>query len=312
MSTSHDDLGFRQHEPPYELIRDGLRRGKVIPFLGAGASLLGRPRDITWRSPQSEFLPMSVELAEYLDRRSGFPPGEQAELTRVAQYFDGVAGRGGLDDELHEIFAKTYLPGPLHYYLARLGPLLIVTTNYDDLLERAFNDAGRPYHLIAYQTGDPTFLVWRYGQGEPSALVANEIDLQVGEHTIIYKMHGNADRVHPERDSFLITEDDTVEFLARMAARTAIPAIFGEPFRRSHFLFLGYGLRDWNLRVILHRIWQDYPRRRYASWAIQEHAQPLEREFWSRRSLTIYEMSIIDLLGRLEITRSGDPRELPK
>ena len=26
-------------EPPYELILDGLERGKVIPFLGAGASL---------------------------------------------------------------------------------------------------------------------------------------------------------------------------------------------------------------------------------------------------------------------------------
>ena len=28
-----------------------------------------------------------------------------------------------------------------------------------------------------------------------------------------------------------------------------------EKLRRCHFLFLGYELQDWNVRVILHRIW---------------------------------------------------------
>jgi hypothetical protein len=50
-------------------------------------------------------------------------------------------------------------------------------------------------------------------------------------------MHGAADRHNPDHDSYLITEDDYVEFLARMTSRTAIPDAFGEPFRRSHFLF---------------------------------------------------------------------------
>ena len=40
--------------------------------------------------------------------------------------------------------------------------------------------------------------------------------------------------------------------------------------RKSHFLFLGYGLRDWNLRVILHRIAGEQ-RLNYKSWAIQRH-----------------------------------------
>ena len=45
--------------------------------------------------------------------------------------------------------------------------------------------------------------------------------------------------------------------------------------RRSHFLFLGYGMRDWNLRVILHRIWGEQ-RLKYKSWAIQRDPDRLE------------------------------------
>jgi hypothetical protein len=105
-------------EPPYELIRDRLQRGRVIPFLGAGASLVGRPGNAPWNSPNCDFLPRAGELAEYLDRRSGFPSNATPELTRVAQYFEGVAGRQGLDDELRDVFARRFQTGRLHYYLA--------------------------------------------------------------------------------------------------------------------------------------------------------------------------------------------------
>ena len=287
-------------EPPYELIRDGLKRGRVIPFIGSGASLVGRPPGEEWNCPQCSFLPKASELANYLDHRSGFPSIEPPELSRVAQYFDGVAGRGGLNDELHDVFAKGYKPSSLHYYLADFDNLLIVTTNYDDLLERAFREKGRAFCVVVYKTGNPAFLVWESSASKPREFLANELDLPVGHIPIIYKMHGAADAEDPDRDSYVITEDDYVEFLARMASMTAIPAVFARPFQRSHFLFLGYGLKDWNLRVILYKIWKDWARR-YASWAIQHQAQPLERVFWSRRDLTIYEMSIDDLLKKLQL-----------
>ena len=91
---------------------------------------------------------------------------------------------------------------------------------------------------------------------------------------------------------------------ARLPAKTAIPACFAENFRRSHILFLGYGLKDWNLRVILHQVWKEWPRRRYASWAIQHKADRLEQEFWALKRLKIFEMSIADFLVKLD--RSPD------
>src|SRR5262245_16716194 len=229
-------------EPPYELIMEGLAKGRVIPFLGAGVSLGSRQDGQAWHSPESDFLPNAAELAKYLDRRSGYPSGEPPELTRVAQYFDGVAGRGGLDDELHSVFSKEYKPQPIHYFLAEFPRLLIVTTNYDTLQERAFREKGRPFHVVVYRTGSPTSLFWENGNGQPREIFANEFSVTVGEVPIIYKMHGACDPGNIERDSYVITEDDYVEFLSRMTSQTAIPAVFAEPFRKSHFLFLGYGL----------------------------------------------------------------------
>jgi hypothetical protein len=282
-------------EPPYELIRDGLASGRVIPFLGAGASLSCRPKDVEWKSPKDNFLPSGWELAKYLDDRSGYPSESALDLLRVAQYYDGVAGRGGLDDELHAIFSRCYEPGDLHHYLAEFKNPLIVTTNYDTLLEEAFNKKGKQYNVVVYKMATPLAYVKRAGTAEWESVDPQRLALNLEDTATIFKMHGSSIPEAPEEDSYVITEDDYVDFLSRMSGQTAVPAIFGEPFRKSHFLFLGYGLRDWNLRVILHKIWKDWPRK-YASWAIQERADPLEREFWKGRKLTIYEMGIADFL----------------
>jgi hypothetical protein len=290
-------------QPPYDLIGDRLRCGMVIPFLGAGASLLRDPASKKWGSPASDFLPKAGELAQHLERLSGYPSNAPPELTRVAQYFEGVAGRQGLDDELRRVFGKTYRPGPLHVYLADSPSRVLVTTNYDWLLEKAFEDKRRSYHHVVYRNGEATLFYRKYdgdtGQlGTPEPVIPNELVIPKDGVPIIYKMHGSADLNAPERDSYLITEEDYVQFLSRMVANTAIPALFAEPFKTSHMLFLGYGLQDWNLRVILHKIWQEWPSRR-AAWAIQHKALPLEKEFWSRRQLTIYEKTIDELLQHL-------------
>ena len=60
-------------EPPFGDIWDGLKEGRVIPFLGAGASLVGRDPAHPWQSTDSLFLPNGSELAHYIAERAGFP-----------------------------------------------------------------------------------------------------------------------------------------------------------------------------------------------------------------------------------------------
>jgi len=292
-------------EPPYTLIRDALRESRVIPFLGAGASLGARDQ-IAARADAFTALPSASELAQYLADKTEFPAGEPLDLAKVAEYYDVVGGRDPLHRELHKIFNRDFPITPLHTFLADVAastPLLIVTTNYDDLIERALAAKNCAYDCVIYTT-NPTIgervLWWQPGAAEPEQINPNKLDLHLEKNSIVYKMHGTVDRRDAERDQYVITEDDYVDFLVRMTKNKAIPAIFAEAFQTRHFLFLGYGLRDWNLRVVLNRIEKDLRRpKNIKSWAIQKDPSPLEKRFWQNRGVEVYDLTIQDFVAQL-------------
>lgn len=296
--------------PPYPFILDMLNSSKVIPFLGAGASLGGRLPNEIWKKDK-KFLPLGSELAKLLAETTQFPSEEVIDLTKVAQYYNVVIGRKGLNDEMHDIFNCDYPLTRLHTFLASVdAPLLIITTNYDDLIERALDarnrqlgDKARPYDVVIHTTDVKSkgehILWWPYGAAEPDEKVnPNRLDIDLNERTVIYKMHGAVDRRRPERDHYVITEDDYIDFLARMTKNKAVPSIFADPFQTRHFLFLGYGLNDWNLRVVLNRIPKGI-----RSWAIQYKPRPLERRFWQDRGVEVYDLSLDDFVQALEQRR---------
>src|SRR5688572_10347758 len=114
--------------PPYPLIRNRLEGGRVIPFLGAGASLGARAADFKWAKGGGAFLPTAGELASYLAVSTTFPADDPTlDLAKVAQYFGMVGGRLALHEELRAIFDQNYPVTALHTYLASIEtPLLII------------------------------------------------------------------------------------------------------------------------------------------------------------------------------------------
>ena len=63
--------------------------------------------------------------------------------------------------------------------------------------------------------------------------------------------------------------------------------------RTSHFLFLGYGMRDWNLRVILRSIWAEQTRH-FASWAIQRDPDEIDRSVLGAARVEIVDARLED------------------
>jgi hypothetical protein len=299
-------------EPPYGIICNHLRRGEVIPFLGAGASLSGRPGDTGRDAKATGFLPTGRELANLLASEAEFPsndPHDRQDLAKVASYYLDQSDRPSLMARLHEIFNRTYQVGEVHRFLADIPvPLLIVTTNYDDLIEQAFRAVNRPYHLVVHPTESKelagSVLWWKPNGAEPEPYPPAKLPLSMTDTTVIYKMHGSVDRHDGKWDSFVITEEDYVDFLSRMTGQTAIPARFMLHFRARRFLFLGYGLADWNLRVVLKNLKTATTRPEAAglellaseealrSWAIQYDPSDLERMLWQARKVSIYDMDL--------------------
>jgi hypothetical protein len=64
--------------------------------------------------------------------------------------------------------------------------------------------------------------------------------------------------------------------------------------QRCHFLFLGYSLRDWNLRVILQRLWgDDAP---YNHWSVQNGFDHTEEVAWLRKRVDSIDSPLEDYM----------------
>jgi len=123
-------------------------------------------------------------------------------------------------------------------------------------------------------------------------------------------MHGNVQRQTDKWDSFVITEEDYVDFVSRMTTNAAVPSLFYEYFRTRSFLFLGYSLKDWNLRVVLKNLDRYLGRRRPAneedddeplpSWSIQKQPSELERKLWEKRNVNIFDMALDDFVTKMQ------------
>jgi hypothetical protein len=72
-------------EPPYRVIWNRIKSGKVISFLGAGASLVGRRSDVPWDAQQPQFLPSRRELSHFLAHESKFPSQDPYDLDDLAK-----------------------------------------------------------------------------------------------------------------------------------------------------------------------------------------------------------------------------------
>ena len=155
--------------------------------------------------------------------------------------------------------------------------------------QRAFDDAGEPYDVVSYIAlgRDRGKFLHRPADGEPRIIhLPNAYaDVPLEKRPVILKIHGEVDR-GPARDaeSFVVSEDDHIAYLAETGLGGVLPVTLAARLRRSHFLFLGYGLLDWSLRVFLHRLWSD-GQADYRSWAVQPSAGAVEREFWKRRGV---------------------------
>ena len=324
----------------YSTLIKAITDGRVVPFLGAGVNLCDRPPETNWKL--GEFLPsgreLSLHLAECFTYQSAqvsercpackseinlAEEKEKQDLVRVSQYVALNAGTGPLYDELHNIFSAKYPPTSLHQFFARLpnelrlrgyprtdNPfrrrLVIITTNYDDLLESAFRQAGEPFHVISYMADtdkpDQRGKCWHWAPESEPKLIESSNDypgLSQDNYPVVVKIHGAVDRSNMDYDSYVITEDHYIDYLTRADISNLLPVPLPAILKRSNFLFLGYSLRDWNLRVILHLIWREQ-KLNYESWAIQANPQRLDQKFWAKRGVEILDAPLKDYIAALK------------
>jgi hypothetical protein len=162
-------------------------------------------------------------------------------LAAVAQQYEDAQGFG--PNALRALAQKFYhsrpfAPSDVHQALASLPFSLIVTTCHDDLLSRALQEAGKSplvqrYHLRGDKRDNPEFVL----SGAPGA-------------PVVYHLFGDAD----EPGSLVLSENDLLDFLiAIVSERPPLPNSLTRALKRAgqNFLFVGFGIKQWYLRVLM-------------------------------------------------------------
>lgn len=282
--------------PPYRDIARALASGLLLPLIGPGV-MAGESA-----SASPKYLPSSDELSRRLAEAAHLGvPAVHDHLTEIATYYEAKEGRLKLRSRLEELFgpaASEQAAIPLLYtLLAKIKrPQLIITTNYDTLLERAFLAEATPYDLVVYPASDlkelaNAVLWWPHSKREtrePEQQSPQELRVNPKTTTVIFKMHGSIQRDSDHRwDGTVITEWDYVQLLSRGGGESTMPPVLSEHIKDRALLFLGFGLRDWSSRAILRRLkWRRADDEdELPSWAVADDFTPMELMLWRKRAV---------------------------
>ncbi len=266
----------------------------------------------------STTVPGPAAAAEHLARHFECPAEAARGLAHVAEFVAITHGVGPLYDELHALYGGDFAPGPVHRSLAALALLLrarglpgqlLLTSGYDRTLERAFADAGEEFDVVSYVAvgrDRGKFLHIPHGG---SARVIDEPNLEAGlaapERTMILRLNGGTDELSDRvRDSYVVSEDDYIDYLAQSEASALLPVGLAARIRRSHLLFMGYGLDDWSPRVFLRRLW-GAERIAYRSWAIDATAGRATTEHWRQLGVEVLDAAADTVLDELRRRLDG-------
>jgi hypothetical protein len=295
----------------------------IVLVLGSGAN--AADRQTPWQDGSGS-LPDTSELARHLARRFHIQ-AQTDDLARVSQHVSLTEGRADLYRTLRELLIKAdAAPSSVHCSVARLPARmrehgresyqLVITTNYDTALERAFDAVHEAYDLVVFvATGQHRGRFVHVPWWDPDSLGARPIvmpneyvDLPIDEEgelerTVIVKLHGGgADlgRSWPTlRDNFVVTEDDYIGYLTQSPVEGLIPLQILDKVRDSHLLFLGYRVRDWSLRVFLQRVWGEHPLEA-RSWATDPAPDVVERALWDHFGVKVIEEPVAEFMNQLE------------
>jgi len=178
---------------------------------------------------------------------------------------------------------------------------LIITTNYDEILEQVFDEVGQDYDLVFYIAEGPEKGHFKHKTHERKERViqyGEDYRLPLGKRPIILKLYGTW------TDKFVMTEEHLINYLFGSSINQVLPSQLINFIKKRRILFLGYSLNDHDLKIILHRFWGIDPvkQQHNKSWIVhQSEPGDLEEQFWQARRVSRINSSLEDFVTALEM-----------
>jgi hypothetical protein len=315
-------------EPHYEMVAENA--GNLVVFLGAGINADGRSE--AWAPGTA--LPDDRDVAQHLTIRAGLPE-TSASLAEVAQRAIAIHGAPKVFGWLRQtlVLPEDSTAHHVHRSLAELPAALaaaghhgqyqmLVTSAYDADLERAFAVAGEAFDRAVFRVatdmpGQPGSFVHIPFDGMRTTIAVGAASSYTGlpiyrdpetsvmtlQCPLIVRTHGVVDDpvAHYEDwpDNYVLTEDDFIGYLSGTPVSQVVPAQILAKLKQANYLFLGFTLADWRLRVFLQRVWSGPALGRAVYWAVSPNPDELEQAMWRRAGVEVIGSGLADYLSGL-------------
>lgn len=190
-------------------IRNAKDNDSLTVFIGAGFSKFAETDTIKFPSWEELMSPFKKDLQT-----------KETDYLKVAQLYAIEFGEYRLYEKLRNIIPLHAQPSPLHELLFRLKPKYVITTNFDNLLEKTIIEKGLIYDVIK---SDEDFVKSTL----PQKLIKIHGDLDT--HNIVFK------------------EDDYLDYTNN---RPLLDNFLRHILSSTTVLFLGYSYSDNNIKQI--------------------------------------------------------------
>lgn len=276
-----------------------------------------------------------IEMFKLLARITGIadPPDP---LTSITSYYENKNTRRYLWTTLRSIISGKKKVTLTHKLLAAAAKrhfnrpdawqdYLILTTNYDCLMEDALDEAGVDYVVLTTRRIDQKVVV-RFSDRIKDAPALTQINsgqyypnnlslMKPKSMVVIYKLHGCLSPTLGETDDgVVISDNDYVDYISQMnSTHGTIPAYVNTLMQNKPFLFLGYSLNDWNVRSVFETLrkkrGEDFGDQ---DVSVMSYLGEYEKLFFQRNGVTILKTDLNSfvrgIVAVLESFRQNNPQ----
>lgn len=270
LGVNYVDTVQSEYRTHVENIKKALYNGKAVLFVGAGLSKNAEPVNMDVTSRFESWDELMLRLAKHLwpDLESSTLPSKiHGQHLMVAQQYIEAFGHENFYQEVLQAIPNTeFEPGEIHRKLVRLPWKAFVTTNQDDLLERALKSELLPHEVVV-----------------------DDVDIPLKEREPkVFKIHGSIERPA----SLVFSEEQYRTYpITHPLMFTVLKAIFAEYL----VIFIGFSLTDPNFKAIhgwvRDVLGRDHQRRAYAFVFQNDMDNHLQR-YWEKRNVILLPVAV--------------------
>ena len=165
---------------------------------------------------------------------------------------------------------------------------LIITTNYDDVLERRLDKVRLPYHLLSYQADGPDRGRFYHRHPDKTLQVIERPRniRRLSDGFVVVKLNGGFDSQGRIPESFATTRLDYWDLAARIPE--VLPTVVRERLSANPLLFLGHGLAAADIESLVRFAHKEHPGPR--SWAVVLKKKGIQ--YWRQCGVEILEQPV--------------------